>query len=549
MEREVMEYDLLIVGAGPAGLAAAIRAKQVAGAAGQEISVCVLEKGAQVGAHILSGAVIDPIALDELLPDWRQRGAPLRTEVSEEQFLWLGETAARRFPNFLQPPLMHNKGCYIGSLGELCAWLAEQAEALGVEIYPGFAAVETLYGEAGEVLGVITGDMGRLADLTEGPRFAPGMELRASYTLFAEGARGSLARQLEQRFDLRRDASPQKYGIGFKELWRVPKEKHRPGRVQHTLGWPLDDTTGGGSFVYHYGEDLVSVGFVVHLDYANPFLSPFEEFQRFKAHPEIRPLLAGAQRLGYGARAIAEGGLQSLPELVFPGGALIGCSAGLVNLPRIKGTHNAMKSGMLAAEAACTAIGEARAHDRLEAYPDALRRSWIWRDLDTVRNVKPWLSRLGTLTGSVVGGLEMWWAATGLRVPWTLRHREADHESLTPAIEAQPIRYAKPDGTVGSDRLSSIALSNLSGDDNQSCHLHLSDPKVPIDLNLPLYDAPEQRYCPAGVYEIVAIDSAPALHINASNCIHCKTCDIKDPTQNIVWVPPEGGSGPNYVGM
>ena len=549
MEREVMEYDLLIVGAGPAGLAAAIRAKQVAGAAGQEISVCVLEKGAQVGAHILSGAVIDPIALDELLPDWRQRGAPLRTEVSEEQFLWLGETTSRCFPNFLQPPLMHNKGCYIGSLGELCAWLAEQAEALGVEIYPGFAAAETLYGEAGEVLGVITGDMGRLADLTEGPRFVPGMELRANYTLFAEGARGSLTRQLEQRLDLRRNASPQKYGIGFKELWRVPKERHRPGRVQHTLGWPLDNSTGGGSFVYHYGEDLVSVGFVVHLDYANPFLSPFEEFQRFKAHPEIRPLLVGAKRLGYGARAIAEGGLQSLPELVFPGGALIGCSAGLVNLPRIKGTHNAMKSGMLAAEAACTAIGEARAHDRLEAYPDALRRSWIWRDLDAVRNVKPWLSRLGTLTGSAVGGLEMWWAATGLRVPWTLRHREADHESLTPAIDAEPIIYAKPDGIVGSDRLSSIALSNLSGDDDQPCHLHLIDPTVPIDINLPLYDAPEQRYCPAGVYEIVAVDGVLMPGINASNCIHCKTCDIKDPTQNIVWVPPEGGSGPNYVGM
>ena len=544
-----MTYDLLIVGAGPAGLSAAIRARQLAQAAGREISVCVLEKGAQVGAHILSGAVIDPVALNELLPDWQALGAPVRTEVSEDRFLLLGETSSRRLPNALQPPLMHNRGAYIVSLGEVCAWLGEQAEALGVEIYPGFAAAEMLYGEAGEVLGVVTGDMGREADGSEGPRFAPGMELRAAYTLIAEGARGSLTRELEQRFDLRRDASPQKYGIGFKELWRVPAERHRPGLVQHTLGWPLGNATGGGSFTYHYGDGLVAIGFVVHLDYANPNLSPFDEFQRFKMHPQIRPLLAGAERLGYGARAIAEGGLQSLPEPVFPGGALIGCSAGVVNVPRIKGTHNAMKSGMLAAEVACTALAGGRAHDRLAAYPEALRRSWVWRDLDAVRNVKPWLSRLGTFAGSALGGMEMWLAAFGLRTPWTLRHRKADHECLVPAARAERIAYPKPDGVVAFDRLASIALSNIAHDDSQPCHLLLKDAGVPIRINLPRYDAPEQRYCPAGVYEIVGDAASPALQINAQNCIHCKTCDIKDPTQNIVWVPPEGGSGPTFVGM
>ena len=549
MERDVMNYDLLIVGAGPAGLAAAIRAKQLAQAENREISVCVLEKGAQVGAHILSGAVIDPIALNELLPDWQAQGAPVRTAVSEDRFLLLGETGSRRIPNTLQPPLMHNHGAYIVSLGELCAWLGEQAEALGVEIYPGFAAAEMLYDGDGGVLGVLTGDMGRDARGAETARFAPGMELRAAYTLIAEGARGSLTRELEDHFDLRRGVSPQKYGIGFKELWRVPAERHRPGLVQHTLGWPLGRATGGGSFIYHYGEQRVAIGFVVHLDYANPFLSPFDEFQRFKMHPEIRPLLAGAERLGYGARAIAEGGLQSIPELVFPGGALIGCSAGMVNVPRIKGTHNAMKSGMLAAEAACAALAEGRAHDRLAAYPEALRRSWVWRDLDAVRNVKPWLSRLGTFAGSALGGMEMWLAALGLRAPWTLRHRKADHDCLTPAAQAERIAYPRPDGVVAFDRLASIALSNIAHDDDQPCHLRLKDAGVPIRINLPRYDAPEQRYCPAAVYEIVGEPDAPALQINAQNCIHCKTCDIKDPTQNIVWVPPEGGSGPTFVGM
>ena len=549
MQRDVMEYDVLIVGAGPAGLSAAIRLKHQATAQGREIGVCVLEKGTQVGAHILSGAVIDPVALDELLPDWRTLGAPVRTPVKEDRFLWLGEQSATRLPNAVQPPLMHNDGAYIVSLGEVCAWLAEQAEALGVEIYPGFAATEMLYDEAGHVTGVITGDMGRDAQGHEGPQFAQGMEIRAAYTLIAEGTRGSLTRQLEDRFDLRRDASPQKYGLGFKELWRVKPEKHQPGLVQHTLGWPLANDTGGGSFTYHYGDGLVAIGFVVHLDYANPYLSPFDEFQRFKTHPAIRPLLEGGQRLGYGARAISEGGLQSLPELVFPGGALLGCSAGMVNVPRIKGVHNAMKSGMLAAEAVGAALAAGRANDQLDDYPQALRASWVWRDLDAVRNVKPWLSRLGTTAGSAMAGLEMWLASFGVRTPWTLRHRKADHESLTPAAQAKPIDYPKPDGVVSFDRLTSIAFSNIAHDHNQPCHLLLKDAAVPIRVNLARYAAPEQRYCPAAVYEIIGEPDAPRLQINAQNCIHCKSCDIKDPQQNIAWVPPEGGSGPTYGGM
>lgn len=549
MTRDVMNYDVLIIGAGPAGLAAAIRIKQLAQAEGREIGVCVLEKGSQAGAHTLSGAVIDPIALDELLPDWRTQEAPVYTEVNEDHLLLLSERGSHRLPTALLPPLMHNRGTCILSLGELCAWLGAQAEALGVEIYPGFAAAEMLYGKAGEVLGVVTGDMGRTADGAESARFAPGMELRAAYTLVAEGARGSLTRALEERFDLRHTASPQKYGIGFKELWRVDAARHHPGRVQHTLGWPLGRDASGGSFIYHYGDSLVAIGFVVHLDYANPYLSPFGEFQRFKMHPAIRPLLADGECLGYGARAIAEGGLQSLPELVFPGGALIGDCAGFVNLPRIKGTHNAMKSGMLAAEAACAALAAGRAHDRLAAYPQALRASWVWRDLDAVRNVKPWLSRFGTFAGSALGGIEMWLAACGLRAPWTLNHLKADHASLVPARDAARIDYPRPDGVVSFDRLTSIALSNIAHDEDQPCHLLLKDADVPIRINLAHYDAPEQRYCPAGVYEIVGTEGAPHLQINAANCIHCKTCDIKDPMQNIVWVPPEGGSGPNYAGL
>lgn len=546
MQRDVMNYDILIVGAGPAGLSAAIRLKQQALADGREISVCVLEKGAQVGAHILSGAVIDPIALNELLPDWQALNAPLKTPVQQDQFLWLNENSSLKIPNALQPPLMNNHGAYIISLGELCIWLGEQAEALGVEIYPGFAAAQMLYDEHGAVKGIISGDMGRNAQGEPGPQFNLGIEIHAAYTLIAEGTRGSLTRELEERFDLRKNSGPQKYGLGFKELWQVSADKHQPGLVQHTLGWPLSSDTGGGSFIYQYGEGLVAIGFVVHLDYANPYLSPFDEFQRFKQHPSIRPLLEGGKRLSYGARAISEGGLQAWPELIFNGGALIGCCAGMVNVPRIKGTHNAMKSGMLAAEAAYAAWGAGRSLDLLEAYPAALKQSWVWKDLEAVRNVKPWLSRCGTVLGSMLGGMEMWLAAAGLRMPWTLKHRKADHQCLGNAANYQAITYPKPDGQISFDRLNSIALSNIAHDHDQPCHLHLKQAEIPISVNLAQFAAPEQRYCPAGVYEIVTDDNTPRLQINAQNCIHCKTCDIKDPQQNIVWVPPEGGSGPMY---
>lgn len=544
-----MSYDVLIVGAGPAGLAAALRLKQCAQKAGQEISVCVLEKGAQLGAHILSGAVIDPVSLNELLPDWDALGAPLHTLVSKDEFVVLGEQGAWRIPVALLPPLMANHGAYIISLGEFCQWLGSQAEAAGVEIYAGYAAQEILYGEQGEVAGIITGDMGRTASGEEGPQFAPGIEIQARYTLIAEGVRGSLTRDLEQRFQLRQNASPQKYGLGIKEVWRVAAEKHRPGLVQHSLGWPLASDTGGGSFIYHYGDGLVSIGFVVHLDYANPHLSPFDEFQRFKTHPAIRPLLEGGKRLSYGARAITEGGLQSWPELVFPGGALIGCSAGMVNVPRIKGIHNAMKSGMLAAEAVMSALAANRSHDRLGEYPTALRNSRVWRDLHAVRNVKPMLSRFGTTLGTLFGGVEMWLAAAGLRLPWTLRHRQADHECTRPAAEMPTIDYPNPDGKISFDKLSSVALSNITHDRDQPCHLHLLDKTTSVSISIEKFDAPEQRYCPAGVYEIVVTDEKRHLQINAQNCIHCKTCDIKDALQNIVWKPPEGGSGPVYSAM
>jgi electron-transferring-flavoprotein dehydrogenase len=555
MQRDVMNYDILIVGAGPSGLAAAIRLKQLSVSAGKEISVCVLEKGAEVGAHILSGAVIDPIALDELIPDWHEKGAPLNTPVSEDEFLILSEIKSWSIPHWLMPPLMSNQGNYIVSLGDVCRWLGDQAEGLGVEIYSGFAAQEMLYDENNQVVGIITGDMGRDSSGEPTSQFTLGIEIRAQYTLIAEGARGSLTRELENRFDLRKNASPQKYGLGFKEVWRIPAAQHRMGLVQHSLGWPLNKDTGGGSFTYHYGEQLVSIGFVVHLDYANPHLSPYDEFQRFKTHPEMKLLLQGGQRLSYGARAISEGGIQSLPALVFPGGALIGCSAGMVNVPRIKGSHNAMKSGMLAAEAAFEALNKKSSDDSLalpqllHAYPKALQESWVWQDLYAVRNMKPLLSRFGSWGGTLLGGLEMWLAAIHLHLPWTLQHQQADHECTKPAAEMPDITYPKPDGIYSFDKLNSISLSNIAHDTNQPCHLHLLDKAVPININFAKYDAPEQRYCPAGVYEIVKGQESTYLQINAQNCIHCKTCDIKDPTQNIVWVPPEGGSGPTYFGM
>jgi electron-transferring-flavoprotein dehydrogenase len=553
MQRDVMNYDVLIVGAGPAGLAAAIRIKQLTNETGKELSVCVLEKGAEVGAHILSGAVIDPIALNELIPDWKEKGAPLNTLVQEDEFLILSETKSWSMAHWLMPPLMSNQGNYIASLGDVCRWLGEQAETLDIEIYAGFAAQEMLYDEQNKVVGIITGDMGRDASGQPAAQFTAGIEIRAAYTLIAEGTRGSLTRELETHFDLRKNVSPQKYGLGFKEVWRIPVEQHRKGLAQHSLGWPLNKDTGGGSFIYHYGEQLVSIGFVVHLDYVNPHLSPYDEFQRFKTHPKMQALLKGGKRLSYGARAISEGGLQSWPELVFPGGALIGCSAGMVNVPRIKGSHNAMKSGMLAAEAVVEALNN-QVDDHplpplLHSYINALQNSWVWQDLNAVRNVKPLLSKFGSWVGMLLGGFEMWLAACKLYVPWTLEHNKADHDCIRPAADMPKINYPKPDGIYSFDKLNSISLCNISHDTNQPCHLHLLDSRVPININLAKYDAPEQRYCPAGVYEIVIKNETKHLQINAQNCIHCKTCDIKDPTQNIVWVPPEGGSGPVYSGL
>ncbi len=544
---------MVIVGAGPAGLSAAIRLKQLAAEAGHEVTVCVVEKGSEVGAHILSGAVIDPIALNELIPDWKEKGAPLTTPVTEDRFLVLTPAGQIRLPGALLPPLMSNHGNYIASLGTLCRWLAQQAEALGVEIYPGFAAAEVLY-EDGKVVGVATGDMGVDKNGEHKPTYTPGMELRAKYTFFAEGARGSLTKTLFQRYGLRDGVDPQKFGIGLKELWQVDPSVHKPGLVVHTMGWPLDSRTGGGSFLYHLAEDnQVAVGFVVHLDYENPHLSPFEEFQRFKTHPAIRPFFEKGKRLAYGARAINEGGLQSVPKLVFPGGCLIGCAAGFVNVPRIKGTHNAMKTGMLAAEAAFQALRDGDAGGgELATYPEAWRRSWSWDDLYKVRNVKPAL-KYGLWLGTLIGGLHMWLNQLGLGflVSGTTHHRKADHESLKPAAECAPIAYPKPDGKISFDRLSSVFLSNTNHEEDQPVHLRLADPALPIARNLPIYDEPAQRYCPAGVYEVVRDrpDSPPRFQINAQNCVHCKTCDIKDPAQNITWVVPEGGGGPNYPNM
>jgi electron-transferring-flavoprotein dehydrogenase len=548
--RESMEFDVVIVGAGPAGLAAAIRLKQRAARGGREVSVCVIEKGAEVGAHILSGAVIDPIGLDALIPDWKTRGAPVDTPVTEDRFYFLGPSGGIRLPHFLMPPLMSNRGNYIVSLGLLCRWLAEQAEALGVEIYPGFAGVDVELGEADQVTGVITGDLGVARDGHHKPNYTLGMVLRGKYTLIAEGARGSLAKQIVARYGLADGSAPQTYGLGLKELWELPKAKHRPGLVMHSMGWPLDNHTGGGSFVYHYGDNLASVGFVVHLDYRNPYLSPFEEFQRFKTHPFIRAMLEGGRRIAYGARAITEGGFQAVPKLAFPGGALIGCAAGFVNVPRIKGSHNAILTGMMAADAAFEAIAQERAGDRLAAYEDAYRVSPVFKDLKRVRNVKPLWSRYGTILGVPLGALDMWMNQLfGFSPIGTLRSKGPDYAQLVPAEDAKPITYPQPDGIVSFDKLSSVFLSGTRHDEDEPVHLKLKDPALPIAMNLPVYAEPAQRYCPAGVFEVVTNDSGPRFVINAANCVHCKTCDIKDPAQNIVWCAPEGGDGPAYGTM
>ena len=554
--RESMEYDVVIVGAGPAGLSAAIRLKQLAADAGRELSVAVLEKGAEVGAHILSGAVIDPVSLNELIPDWKERGAPLDTPVTKDQFKILGPAGAASLPTFMMPPLMSNHGNYIGSLSNLTKWLGVQAEMLGVEIYPGMAASAPVLDASGALKGVVAGVFGIAKDGRKKPDFQPGMELHGKYVLIAEGARGSLAKTLQNRFDLCAGRQPQKYGIGIKELWEAAPGKHRPGLVLHTVGWPLDDKTGGGSFMYHWGERYISVGFVVHLNYKNPYLSPFDEFQRHKLHPEIAQYLEGGKRIAYGARAITEGGLQSVPRLAFPGGALIGCAAGFVNVPRIKGTHNAMKTGMLAAEAAFDALSAGRQRDTLEAYEEAYKDSRVFADLNRVRNAKPLLSNFGTFWGGVFGMFDMWTTTllggfSLLSLAGSLKHGKTDAAATEKAARHKPIAYPKPDGVLTFDKLSSVYLSNTNHEEDQPSHLVLRDPTIPIRINLPEYAEPATRYCPAAVYEVLYDEAGanPRFQINAQNCVHCKTCDIKDPSQNINWVPPEGGGGPNYANL
>ncbi len=550
-ERESMPYDVVIVGAGPAGLSAAIRLKQLAAAKGAEITVCVLEKGSEVGAHILSGAVVDPRGLDELIPDWRTKGCPMaEVPVNDNQHWILTKKKRFGFPHFFTPRFMHNEGTYTGSLGNLCRWLAGQAEELGVEIFPGFAAAEILYTDDGKVKGVATGDMGVARDGSHKPDYQPGLELHAKYTFFSEGARGHLTRQLVDRFDLRADCEPQVYGLGIKELWDIDPELHAPGRVIHTQGWPLSESgSDGGGFLYHQANGQVALGFVTWLNYSNPYVSPFQEMQRWKTHPAIAEILKGAKRVSYGARAISDGGYQSVPRLVMPGAALIGDCAGFLNVPRIKGTHTAMKSGMMAAEAAFEAVQAGREGDELAAYPAAYDQSWVKKELSIVRNVLPLVEKHGEFIGTMLAGINMWLESWGIKMPYTMK-QHPDHATLWRKDLVKPIDYPKPDGVLTFDRLSSVFLSNTNHEEDQPVHLTLKDPSIPVEYDLPMFDEPAQRYCPAGVYEIVGQDTGdPKFVINAQNCVHCKTCDIKDPTQNIVWVVPEGGGGPNYPNM
>ena len=546
VQREAMEYDVVIVGAGPAGLAAAIRLKQLS----SEISVCVLEKGSEVGAHILSGAVIDPIALNELIPDWKEKGAPLNTPVVDDRFYVLGPKGALRMPNFLMPPLMNNHGNYAVSLGNVCRWLGTQAESLGVEIYPGFACSEVLYREDGSVRGVVAGVMGIAKDGTHKPDFQPGMELIGKYVFIAEGAHGSLAKEIIARYKLSEGREPQKFGLGMKELWEVKPENHKQGQVTHTMGWPLGTKAGGGSFMYHLEDNLVSIGFVVHLNYQNPYLYPYMEFQRFKHHPLISHVLEGGRRVAYGARAITEGGFQSVPKLYFPGGVLIGCSAGFVNVPRIKGSHNAMKTGMMASEAAFAALNEGRAGDELAGYEEAYKKSWVYEDLKRVKNVKPMWSKLGLVGGVMLGAIDMWMNTLFGFGLGTWKHGKPDFATLKPAASCKIINYPKPDGVLSFDCLTNLAFSSTNHEEDEPAHLKLKDASIPISVNLPNWAEPAQRYCPAGVYEVLMEEGKPPrFQINHQNCVHCKTCDIKDPSQNITWVVPQGGEGPNYPNM